>query len=203
MNCCFIKLGITGGIGSGKSFFSNLLRVKGVPVFDSDSEAKKLMLSDKSIIFALKALLGDGVYVDGKINKPMLASYIFSSSDNAAKINSIVHPCVKKAFLTWADECFHSGHGIVAIESAILFESGFNDIVDKVVMVHAPFEVRVSRVMERDNTSKEKVVERIKSQMDDEQKLSLSDFVIENDGVKSLEEQTDMLFSCLGHIKDN
>lgn len=203
MNCGLIKLGITGGIGSGKSFFSNLLRAKGVPVFDSDSEAKKLMVSDESIIFALKALLGDEVYVDGKINKPMLASYIFSSSDNAEKINSIVHPCVKKVFLAWADECFRSGHSIVAIESAILFESGFNDIVDKVVMVHAPFEVRVSRVMERDNTSKEKVMERIKSQMDDERKLSLSDFVIENDGVKSLEEQTDMLFSGLGRIKDN
>lgn len=203
MNCNLIKLGITGGIGSGKSFFSNLLRAKGVPVFDSDSEAKKLMVSDESIIFALKALLCDGVYVDGKINKPMLASYIFSSSDNAEKINSIVHPCVKKAFLAWADECFRSGHNIVAIESAILFESGFNDIVDKVVMVHAPFEVRVSRVMERDKTSKEKVMERIKSQMDDERKLSLSDFVIENDGVKSLEEQTDMLFSGLGRIKDN
>ena len=203
MNCSLIKLGITGGIGSGKSFFSNLLRAKGVPVFDSDSEAKKLMVSDESIIFALKALLGDEVYVDGKINKPMLASYIFSSSDNAEKINSIVHPCVNKAFLAWADECFRSGHSIVAIESAILFESGFNDIVDKVVMVHAPFEVRVSRVMERDNTSKEKVMERIKSQMDDERKLSLSDFVIENDGVRSLEEQTDMLFSGFGRIKDN
>ena len=203
MKCSLIKLGITGGIGSGKSFFSNLLRAKGVPVFDSDSEAKKLMVSDESIIFALKALLGEEVYVDGKINKPMLASYIFSSSDNAEKINSRVHPCVKKAFLAWADECFRSGHSIVAIESAILFESGFNDIVDKVVMVHAPFEVRVSRVMERDNTSKEKVMERIKSQMDDERKLSLSDFVIETDGVRSLEEQTDMLFSGFGRIKDN
>lgn len=192
-----IKLGITGGIGSGKSFFSGALRAKGVPVFDSDAEAKKLMVSDEGIILALKSLLGDDVYVNGEINKPLLASYIFELPQNAEKVNSIVHPCVKKAFLSWADECFHSGHGIVAIESAILFESGFDDIVDKVVMVHAPLDTRISRVMKRDNTTEAKVLERINSQMDDDDKMSRSDFVIENDGIKPLDEQIDVLFSRL------
>lgn len=192
-----IKLGITGGIGSGKSFFSGALRAKGVPVFDSDAEAKKLMVSDEGIILALKSLLGDDVYVNGEINKPLLASYIFGLPQNAEKVNSIVHPCVKKAFLSWADECFHSGHGIVAIESAILFESGFDDIVDKVVMVHAPLDTRISRVMKRDNTTEAKILERINSQMDDDDKMSRSDFVIENDGIKPLDEQIDVLFSRL------
>lgn len=203
MNGRFIKLGITGGIGCGKSFFSRILGARGIPVFDSDSEAKRLMVSDESVICALKSLLGDDVYIDGGINKPLLASYIFGSPQNADKVNSIVHPCVRKAFLDWADDCFHAGHVIVAIESAILFESGFNNIVDKVVMVHAPLDVRISRVMERDNTSKEKVLERIKSQMSDDEKISRSDYLIENDGVKSLDEQIDMLFSRLRCIKDN
>ena len=198
MNYCLIKLGITGGIGSGKSFFSNLLLAKGVPVFDSDSEAKKLMVSDESIIFALKALLGDEVYVDGKLNKPMLASYIFSSSDNAEKINSIVHPCVKKAFLAWADECFHSGHSIVAIESAILFESGFDDVVDCVVDVYAPADVRLARAVKRDSSTSEAVSKRMASQMDDEEKKRLADYCIVNDGIEDVDTQIEKLIALLG-----
>lgn len=197
-----VKLGITGGIGSGKSYFSRSLRERDIPVFDSDAEAKMLMLSDKDIVASLKALLGDEVYINGEINKPLLASYIFASDNNASKVNSIVHPCVKKAFLRWADECFSSGHHIVAIESAILFESGFDDVVDRVVMVHAPLETRIARVMERDKTTREKVIDRINSQMDDREKLSKADFVIENDGTLPLNSQIDKLISDLHLIKD-
>lgn len=197
-----IRLGITGGIGSGKSFFSKALRERGIPVFDSDSEAKKLMLMDNDIITSLKALLGDDVYINGEINKPLLASYIFASGDNASRVNSIVHPCVKKAFLRWADECFSAGHHIAAIESAILFESGFDDIVNRVVMVHAPLETRIARVMERDKTTRDKVIVRINSQMDDHEKLSKSDFIIENDGTASIDSQIDKLISDLHLIKD-
>lgn len=197
-----VRLGITGGIGSGKSFLSKLLIKKGIPVFDSDFEAKRLMLTDDEIIFSLKSLLGDHVYQDGEINKPLLASYIFTSAENASKVNSIVHPYVKNEFLKWADRYFLLGYNIVAIESAILFEAGFNDIVDKIVMVHAPLEIRVDRVIERDNTNREKVMERIKSQMDDDVKISMSDFVIENDGRFLLDSQVDKLISELQLIKD-
>lgn len=197
-----VRLGITGGIGSGKSFLSKLLIKKGIPVFDSDFEAKRLMLTDDEIIFSLKSLLGDHVYQDGEINKPLLASYIFTSAENASKVNSIVHPYVKNEFLNWADRYFLLGYNIVAIESAILFEAGFNDIVDKIVMVHAPLEIRVDRVIERDNTNREKVMERIKSQMDDDVKISMSDFVIENDGRFLLDSQVDKLISELQLIKD-
>lgn len=196
-NNAFIRLGITGGIGSGKSFFSSSLRECGVPVFDSDSEAKKLMVADPVIVSSLKSLLGDEVYIDGKLNKQLLAGYIFSSPDNAHKVNAIVHPCVKQAFLSWADEHFKKGSRVVAIESAILFESGFDDIVDKIVIVHAPLEVRISRVMKRDNVTRDKVIERINSQMSDDEKISKSDFVVENDGLVSLNEQIDRLFSVL------
>lgn len=197
-----IRLGITGGIGSGKSFFSKSLCERGIPVFDSDSEAKKLMLTDNDIITSLKTLLGDDVYINGEINKPLLASYIFASGENASRVNSIVHPCVKKAFLGWADECFSAGYHIAAIESAILFESGFDDIVDRVVMVHAPLETRIARVMERDKTTRDKVIGRINSQMDDSDKLSKADFIIENDGTASIDSQIDKLISDLHLIKD-
>lgn len=202
MSIMKIKLGITGGIGSGKSFFSKLLRERGIPVFDSDSEAKKLMITDNDIITSLNTLLGDNVYINGEINKTLLASYIFASAENASKVNAIVHPCVKKAFLRWADENFSSGCHIVAIESAILFESGFDDIVDRVVMVHAPFETRIARVMERDNTTRDKVIGRINSQMNDSEKLSRADFVVENDGITPLDSQIDKLISDLHLIKD-
>ena len=192
-----IKIGITGGIGSGKSFFSSRLKEYGIPVFDSDSEAKKLMLVSPFIVSSLKSLLGDNVYIDGKLNKSLIADYIFSSPTNAHKINSIVHPCVKKEFLSWVNEHFNSGDRIVAIESAILFESGFDDIVDKVVTVHAPLELRISRVMKRDHTSREKVLERINSQMSDDERNQRADFVIENDGLTPLDEQIERLFSIL------
>ena len=192
-----IKIGVTGGIGSGKSFLSSMLKERGIPVFDSDTEAKKLMLTDVFISASLKSLLGEDVYTGGKLNKPLLASYIFSSADNAAKINSIVHPRVKKAFLSWADERFSGGDRVVAIESAILFESGFSDVVDKIVTVVAPIDVRVSRVMSRDSTTRDKVMERINSQMGDDEKISKSDFIIENDGRKPLNEQIDVMLSVL------
>lgn len=192
-----VKLGVTGGIGSGKSYVSSSLRLRGIPVFDSDSEAKKLMLEDRVIVSSLKDLLGNDVYIAGNLNKPLLASYIFSSPENALKVNSIVHPRVKQTFLKWADECFMRGCNVVAIESAILFEAGFDDIVDRVVMINAPLEIRISRVMLRDNVTRDKVMERINSQMPDEEKMLKSDFIIMNDGIMPLDVQIDKLISSL------
>lgn len=197
MRTLHVKLGVTGGIGSGKSYVSSSLRLRGIPVFDSDSEAKKLMLEDRVIVSSLKNLLGNDVYIAGNLNKPLLASYIFSSPENALKVNSIVHPRVKQAFLRWADECFMRGCNVVAIESAILFEAGFDDIVDSVVMINAPLEIRISRVMLRDNVTRDKVMERINSQMPDEEKMLKSDFIIVNDGIMSLDVQIDKLISSL------
>lgn len=197
MRTLHVKLGVTGGIGSGKSYVSSSLRLRGIPVFDSDSEAKKLMLEDRAIVSSLKNLLGNDVYIAGNLNKPLLASYIFSSPENALKVNSIVHPRVKQAFLRWADECFMRGCNVVAIESAILFEAGFDDIVDRVVMINAPLEIRISRVMLRDNVTRDKVMERINSQMPDEEKMLKSDFIIMNDGIMSLDVQIDKLISSL------
>ena len=192
-----VKIGITGGIGSGKSYVSRLLTEHyGIPVYNTDSEAKRLMLSDEGIRRRLTALLGKEVYKsDGTLNKPLLANYLFADSCHAGQINAIVHPQVKADFLKWAD--WQTGCEIVALESAILFESGFDNIVDKVVMVYAPVELRIRRVMLRDGTTEEKIRQRIVAQMDDKAKQDRSDFIIFNDGSRPLNLQLDDLQETL------
>jgi len=192
-----VKIGITGGIGSGKSYVSRLLTEHyGIPVYNTDSEAKRLMLSDEGIRRRLTALLGKEVYKsDGTLNKPLLANYLFADSCHAGQINAIVHPQVKADFLKWAD--LQTGCEIVALESAILFESGFDNIVDKVVMVYAPVELRIRRVMLRDSTTEEKIRQRIVAQMDDKAKQDRSDFIIFNDGNRPLNLQLDDLQETL------
>ena len=192
-----VKIGITGGIGSGKSYVSRLLTERyGIPVYNTDSEANRLMLSDEGIRRRLTALLGKEVYKsDGTLNKPLLANYLFADSCHAGQINAIVHPQVKADFLKWAD--LQTGCEIVALESAILFESGFDNIVDKVVMVYAPVELRIRRVMLRDGTTEEKIRQRIVAQMDDKAKQDRSDFIIFNDGSRPLNLQLDDLQETL------
>ena len=175
-----IKIGITGGIGSGKSVVSRLLGVLGVPVYISDSETKRLMVSDSFIRKELSSLLGAEVYAGGMLNKPLLASYLFGSPEHAKEINGIVHPRVKEDFRQWA-QC-HATSSIVGIESAILLEAGFAGEVDAVVMVYAPEEVRILRAIRRDASSRELIERRVRSQMNDEEKRKHADFVIVNDG---------------------
>ena len=146
-----IKLGITGGIGSGKSFVSRCLKEGfSVQVYDTDREAKRLMLEHEGIRADLIALLGEEVYTAAGLNKPLLAAYIFSSPENAQKVNAIVHPRVKEDFRNWAFRQEQAGCQLVGVESAILFESGFDREVDKTLTVSAPLELRITRVMERD-----------------------------------------------------
>lgn len=193
-----IKLGLTGGIGSGKSYVSAILRTMGIPVFDSDTIAKELMIKDDFIVSSLKQLLGDEVYLEsGYLNKPLLAKYIFSSKSNADKVNSIVHPRVKTAFIQWAESLSINGTPIVAMESAILFESGFDDVVDKVIAVDAPVDVRIGRVIKRDNTTPEEVLRRINSQMNEAEKLAKADYILVNDGVMSVDGQLSYIISLL------
>ena len=194
-----IKLGITGGIGSGKSYVSQMLMEYGVPVFDCDSQAKRLTNSHPDIRKGLVDLLGPDVYTAEGLNKSVLATYLFASKENASKVNAIIHPCVKEAFRVWAKERQSEGYDIVAMESAILYESGFHDAVDKVMTVHAPLEIRCQRVVARDHTTMEVVKQRIAAQMSDDKKCELADFVIENDGCLPLKEQLEKLFS---HLKD-
>lgn len=189
------SIAITGGIGSGKSYVSALLQAAGIPVYNTDNEAKRLMLSDEGIRQDLIALLGEGVYTDGALNKPMLASYLFAGPENAARINAIVHPRVKADFRRWMEE--QEGQEIVGLECAILFEAGFADTVDAVVTVYAPESLRVERAMKRDGATEAQIRARIAAQMDDEEKCRLSDYIIYNDGSISLENQLSALVAQL------
>ncbi|MBQ8673622.1 MAG: dephospho-CoA kinase [Bacteroides sp.] len=175
-----IKIGITGGIGSGKSVVARLLECMGIPVYISDDEAKGLMLSDDLIRRQLIGLLGKEVYSDTGLNKPLLAAYLFGDPHHAERVNSIVHPRVKAHFLQWA-ATRPKATPIVGIESAILIEAGFTDAVDAVVMVDAPLEVRIARAMKRDRSSRQQVEQRIRRQMDNKQKRRQADYVIVND----------------------
>ena len=179
-----IKIAITGGIGSGKSYISHLLEDMNIPVYNADNEAKRLTVSDEGIRRQLVALLGEDVYKDGMLNKPLLASYLFSDPAHVLQINAIIHPRVREDFAAWADK--RKDCAVVGMESAILYEAGFEDTVDAVVMVYAPLDLRVQRAMYRDGTSEEQVRARVASQMDDEEKRRRAHFTVVNDGVQPL-----------------
>lgn len=197
-----IKLGITGGIGSGKSYIAHLLEERGISVYDTDREAKRLTLTHPRIREALSALLGKEVYqADGTLNKPLVASYLFSSPEHAGQINGIIHPCVYEDFQSWANRQAEAGAEIVMMESAILFESGFNKAVDYVVMVYAPLELRIKRAMQRDSASETQIRARIAAQMDEEEKKRQADYVIYNDGETLLEPQLTALDTWIARRK--
>jgi dephospho-CoA kinase len=191
-----ISIAITGGIGSGKTFVSNLLKERGIPIYNSDDEAKRLMVSDEGIRRDLMALLGEDVYQGDVLNKPLLASYLFADAGNAARINAIVHPRVRADFSRWLAE--HQDVEVAGLECAILYEAGFENTVDKVVMVYAPESLRIERAMKRDNATESQIRARIAAQMDDEEKSRRSDYVIYTDGRFSVEEQ---LSDLIKHLK--
>lgn len=182
-----IKLGITGGIGSGKSTISEIFSLCGIPIYIADIEAKRLTVSSPVIRERLINLFGSQLFANGILDRKLLASYIFNDASNLKKVNDIIHPEVERDFCEWIEK--NKIYKIVAQEAAILYESGFDKFMDKIVTVYTPLEMRITRTMKRDNISREKVLERIHNQMPDEEKAELSDFVIVNDGTKSLIEQ--------------
>lgn len=175
-----VRLGITGGIGSGKSYVAQMLQARwDVPVYDCDSEAKRLTAESDDIRTALTQLVGDHLWQQGQMQKPVLAAYLFASPEHAAQVNAIIHPAVRRDFLRWADA--HSRSPVVAIESAILCESGFHALVDSILLVDAPLEVRLQRAMLRDGASRQQVMARMARQ-DSAQARQLARFTVINDG---------------------
>jgi dephospho-CoA kinase len=178
------KIGITGGIGSGKSVISRILKIMHYPVYDSDYWAKFLMNNDKTIYKALTDKFGPETYSSEGINRPFLAQLIFNNKENLTFVNSIVHPAVGNHFLQWAEEQQSS---IVFIESAILFSSGLNKIIDKTIYVDAPQEIRLQRAILRDNATTDAISARIKNQINgDEYARTHSDYIINNDNTSLL-----------------
>lgn len=192
-----IRLGITGGIGSGKSYVCHRLhQLYGVPVYDCDTRAKQLMIEHPQVRAALVALLGTEVYTpEGALNKPLVAHYLFASPQNAASVNAIVHPAVKDDFLQWV--VAHAQAPVVVLESAILFESGFQDVVDAVLAVEAPVEVRIRRVAARDAATEAQIRARMQAQLSDEERALKAQYHLVNDGLCSVDEQLHALYQRL------
>jgi len=173
-----IRVGITGGIGSGKSTACKIFRTLGIPVFEADHVARLLMNSDTKIRIQLTNLFGAAVYLpDHTLDRKLLASIVFSNPSLLAQLNEIVHPVVKNAFDEW---CKNQESPYILHEAAILFESGFYKMMDKTITVVTNEEERIQRVTKRDGTTFEMVKQRIQNQWTDRQRMNLADFVINN-----------------------
>ena len=188
-------IGLTGGIGSGKSTVSRLLEIMGIPVYTADIESKKLVNTSSQIREQLTVVFGSQLYKNGELDKGMLASLIFENKENLRYVNSVIHPAVFDDFRHWADQQMESA--FVVIESAILFDSGFNKSVDVTVNVSAPLEVRIRRIEERDKVSRESIEARINSQLSEEERNRLSDYTILNDEKSALLPQVENLLNIL------
>lgn len=184
-----MKVAVTGGIGSGKSYVCERLRERGIEVYDCDSAAKRLMRTSHAMRRQLKALMGDRVCPeDGKLDKAAISAFLLASPDNAARLNAIVHPAVAADF---------EASGMQWMECAILFSSSFDRLVDKVVCVTAPPDVRMNRIMRRDGITAERAREWIDCQMPQDEVRARSDFEIVNDGNADVAEQLEKLLKIL------
>src|SRR6218665_1058883 len=183
-------IGLTGGIGSGKTMVANYIQSLGFPVYISDDEARELMDTNE-IIQSVSNEFGNDIIDDKKINRQKLAKIVFNNPDKLQKLNSIIHPQVKKHFDSWLQK--HEKYPIVFKEAAILFESGSYKDCDAVIAITAPLEVRIQRVMERDKTDRESILTRMKNQWTDKQRAAKSNYVIHNVLVEDTKSQIDKI----------
>ncbi|MDR0834489.1 MAG: dephospho-CoA kinase [Candidatus Symbiothrix sp.] len=224
-----ITIGITGGIGSGKSVISQLFEINGIPVYNSDTEAKRLTTTSPAIRTKLTERFGADLYRGGQLDKSKLAALIFQlpvtggrspavipakaensvrrqpipnlqADSNLAVVNAVIHPEVARDFSAWKqqNEQENSGKGIVALESAILFESGFDKLTDVTLAVEAPLQLKIDRVKQRDNLTEQSVLERINNQMTDAERKRLADYIIVNDDQQALIPQVENLLRKIG-----
>lgn len=181
-----MKIAITGGIGSGKSYVCKLLNARGITVYDCDDAAKRLMRTSDVIQNRIASLVGNDVFADGRLNKAVLSKFLLESEEHAQMIDHIVHPAV-------ADDFTHSF--CKWMECAILFESGFDRLVDRTILVSAPMEVRIKRVMQRDHLSRAAVEEWMQRQWSEEEVRKKCNYEIINDGVIDVDKQIDVLLN--------
>lgn len=192
-----IKLGVTGGIGSGKSVVCEVLRLHDIPVYDADLEAKNLNDTSPVIREKLIEVFGPEIYQNDKLDRQKLAHFVFNNEENLRKVNSIIHPELEKHFVEWSKQQKH--HPIVAIDAAVLFEAGFQSVLDKTIVVLAPLLTRIERAVKRGNLTREQIKARANNQMNDDEKINLADFVIYNDGKYSLLEQISQILKSISN----
>jgi len=174
-----LKVGITGGIGSGKTTVCGIFEILGVPVFNADMQAKSIMVTDTSLITSIKKEFGEESYFSsGKLNKEYLANKVFNNREALKKLNSLVHPATIKAFNVWA---LQQKTAYVIKEAAILIESGSYQDCDFVIVVTSPEDIRIARVIDREGVNEKDVRSRMNKQMSEEEKVNIADFIIVND----------------------
>jgi dephospho-CoA kinase len=177
------KIGLTGGIGVGKTYVSKIFQKMGIPIFNADEQAKKCMVDDANLKAAVQLAFGENMYLKGVLQKEALAKIVFNNTEALAELNALVHPIVKQKFEDW---CSLQSTSMVIKEAAILFESDAHLGLDSVVCVSAPENLRIERVQKRDGSSVEQIQSRISKQMPQAEKEELADFLIVNDQVQLL-----------------
>jgi dephospho-CoA kinase len=187
-------IGLTGGIGSGKTTIANHFLAAGIPVYIADDEARKIMQSEE-IIAKIKEVFGTSIFENDILNREKLAAIVFSNPYKLEKLNSIIHPAIKEHFKNWVLD--HKDSPFVIYEAAILFESGSYKNCDLIITVTAPIESRIQRVIQRDKTTRENVLRRINSQWSEEQRIANSDYVIENISPKTAKGEVDKILKIL------
>ena len=190
-----VRVGITGGIGAGKSLIASMVEALGYPVYYADNEAKRLMSESSHIKKELVALLGHDAYIDGTLNRPYIAQSIFGNNVLLQKINALVHPVVKADFEAWAAQ--RDDAPLLFLESALIYEAQLQATLDAVIRVTAPLLVRVSRVMRRDSSSENEVLSRIAAQQKEEESAQKADFTIYNDNQTALTPQLETILEQL------
>ncbi|WP_235296024.1 dephospho-CoA kinase [Portibacter marinus] len=189
-------IGLTGGIGSGKSFIAEIFKILGIQVYNSDINAKLLMSENKQLKNGIIKLLGKKAYhSDGQLNRELIAEKIFKNKSKLEKINNLVHPAVREDFQNFVKK--HKKHQYVINEAALFVENGSHKDFDHLITVVAPEEVRIERVMKRDGVNQEEVVERMQNQSSDESKMKVSDHVIFNDASENLFVQISSIHQAL------
>jgi dephospho-CoA kinase len=181
-----LRIGITGGLGSGKSTVCRIFSHLGVPVYEADAAAKRLMREDSDLIQGVKATFGADSYTGSEPNRPFLAAAVFGNPERLLALNALVHPAVFKDFENW---CRAQTSAYVIKEAAIMFESGSHRQLHRVVVVAAPLETRILRAMQRDGAERKAIEQRLAHQLPQETLLGKADYIIHNDGTQSLIEQ--------------
>jgi dephospho-CoA kinase len=195
-----LKIGITGGIGSGKTTVTRVFEVLGIPVYNADQAAKRLMNEDAALKEKIKQEFGNDVYKNEKLDNKYLAQIVFSSEEKLDLLNSIVHPATINDANAWM---LKQSTPYTLKEAALLFESGAAELLDYVIGVMAPAPLRVQRVMQRDNSSREEVMARMNKQMDEEIKMKLCNFIINNDEQQLLIPQVLALHETILSLAEN
>jgi len=180
-------IGLTGGIGSGKSSVLEIFKKIGISTYNADESAKKIINSDKKIIYSIKQLFGEDIYDENKLNSKLVSKIVFNDKEKLKSLNSIIHPAVAIDFDNF---CFkHRNETYIVKEAAIIFETKTENLFNKIIYVKAPKEVRIDRVMQRDNLSRDDVLNRIQNQINETSIIDKCDFIIDNINLRELEEK--------------